>query len=253
LNILVIPDSHAHPEHNNRRYEWLGHMILDTKPDVVVDIGDFWDFPSLSSYESGAKKAFEGRQYKKDLNAGLDAQDRLFTVVRRAKRKLPRFIRTLGNHEDRITRAVDTDPVLNGTIGLEDLSSKQYGFEEYPFLQEVEVEGVHFAHYFVSGIAGRAISGEHPGYSLISKRLSSSVQGHSHLYDHCVRADGNGKRVHGLTVGCYQDYDAEWAGPVNRMWSRGVAVLKNVEAGDFDLEWVSLRHIKTAYGGLEGA
>ena len=37
---LVIPDPHAHPDHNNNRADWLGQLILDLKPDVVVNLGD---------------------------------------------------------------------------------------------------------------------------------------------------------------------------------------------------------------------
>lgn len=247
---LVIPDSHAHPSHNNDRYSWLGHLILEVKPDVVIDIGDWWDFPSLSSYEKGAKKAYEGRQYNKDLNAGLDAQDRMFSVIRKAKRKMPRFIRTIGNHEERILRAVDADPVLRDTIGYKDLQSAEYGWEEHPFLEEVIVDGVTYAHYFVSGIMGRPISGEHPAYSIISKRFTSSTQGHNHLFDYCIRTDAVGKRIHGCTVGCYQDYDADWAGPVNKMWNRGVVVKRNVEDGQYDLEYISMQTIRDAYKGI---
>ena len=130
---LVIPDSHAHPDFNNERYTWLGKLIHDTKPDVVVDIGDWFDMPSLCSYDRGTK-SFEGRSYKRDIEAGVDAQDRMFHEVRKHKKKLPRFVRTLGNHENRVNRAVELDRVLEGTISTKDFQSNEYGFEEYPFL-----------------------------------------------------------------------------------------------------------------------
>ena len=37
---LVIPDGHAHPDFHNKRAEWLGALIADVKPDVVINIGD---------------------------------------------------------------------------------------------------------------------------------------------------------------------------------------------------------------------
>jgi hypothetical protein len=132
---LVIPDSHAVPGFSNRRYDWLGHLINDIKPDVVIDIGDWFDMPSLNSYDKSAKKAYEGRKYAKDVEVGVEAQDRLLTIIRRAKRKMPRFVRCLGNHEYRIIKAIESDPVLEGTIGLSDLQSKEYLWEELPFQQ----------------------------------------------------------------------------------------------------------------------
>jgi len=83
---LIIPDSHAHPDHNNDRFEWLGKLIMDVKPDVVVNIGDMADMPSLSTYDRGTK-GFEGRRYKKDVDSVLDAQERMFEPIKKAKRR----------------------------------------------------------------------------------------------------------------------------------------------------------------------
>jgi len=244
---LIIPDSHAHPDFKNDRYTWLGHLINDVKPDVVVDIGDWFDMPSLCLYDKGLK-SFEGRRYMKDINAGLDAQDRMFSVIRKQKRKLPRFVRTLGNHEERINKAINRDPILEGTIGLGDLQSRHYGWEEYPFLHPVEVDGVTYQHYFTSGIMGRPIGGERHAQALILKQLRSCTQGHSHLFDYCVRSDVRGRKIHGCVVGVYQDYHADYAGPANRVWNPGVVIKRGVENGEYDLEHISLKRIKEAYG-----
>ena len=243
---LIIPDSHAHPEHNNKRYEWLGHLINDIKPDVVVDIGDWFDMPSLCSYDKG-KKSFEGRRYKKDIEAGLDAQERMFSIVKARKRKLPRFIRTLGNHEHRISRAVEMDPILEGTIGLSDLQSREYGWDEIPFLEPCLVDGITYQHYFTSGIMGRPISGERHAQALILRQLTSCTQGHSHLFDYCERTDAGGRKIAGCVVGVYQDYHADYAGPANRLWNAGVVVKRGVENGYYDIEHISLKRIKDAY------
>ena len=52
---LIIPDPHSHPNHHNKRAEWLGALIADVKPDVVINIGDVADMPSLCSYDKGTK------------------------------------------------------------------------------------------------------------------------------------------------------------------------------------------------------
>jgi hypothetical protein len=244
---LVIPDSHAHPDYNNDRYDYLGKLIVDIKPDVVVDIGDWWDMPSLCSYDKGTK-GFEGRRYKRDIEAGLDAQDRMFHPINKAKKRKPRFVRTLGNHERRILTAVSRDPVLEGTIGIEDLQSKEYGWEEYPFLEKVTIDGVTYSHYFVTGVSGRPISGEHPAHMLLVKNFTSSTMGHSHTFDHTTRAAANGRHLNGLVVGVYQDYHAEFAGPANDVWNAGVCICRDVEDGQYDLEHISLKRLKEEYG-----
>lgn len=243
---LIVPDSHAHPDHGNERYEWLGQLITDVKPDVVVDIGDWFDMASLCSYDKGTK-GFEGRRYRKDIEAGLDAQQRVYDITRRGKKKLPRFVRTLGNHEHRIVKAVDRDPVLEGTIGISDLRSKDYGWEEFSFLTPATIDGVTYQHYFTSGIMGRPISGERHAQSLVIKQMSSCTQGHSHLFDYCVRTDVLGRKIHGAVVGVYQDYHADYAGPANKLWSSGVVLKHDVQDGQYDLEYISMERIKRAY------
>lgn len=245
---LVIPDSHSHPEHKNDRYTWLGHLINDVKPDTVIDIGDWFDMPSLSSYDKG-KAQFEGRRYRSDLNAGIDAQNRLREVVRSAKRKLPRFVRTLGNHEYRIIRALERDPVLIGTIGLADLQSRDYGWEEHDFLNPVEIDGIRYCHYFTTGVKNLPVGGAHQAYTLLVKEHASCIMGHTHTRDSAIQRAGD-RFIQALVVGCYQDYDADWAGPANTKWNRGVYILRNVENGQFDEEWVSIGRIKAEYGGL---
>lgn len=245
---LIIPDSHSVPGKSNARYSWLGHLINDIKPDVVIDIGDWWDMESLCSYDKG-KAAFEGRRYQRDLAAGIEAQDRLSVIVRAAKRKLPRFVRTLGNHEYRIQRALDKDPVLIGTIGLQDLQSKEYGWEEYPYQVAVDIDGVSYAHNFITGVSGKPIGGENHAKMLLVKQLTSCTQGHSHLFDYCIRTDANGRRIQTCVVGSYLDYWSDWAGPANHLWVNGVVVKRNVEDGHYDLQHISINQLKAEYGG----
>jgi hypothetical protein len=245
--ILVIPDSHAHPDHNNDRYEWLANLVLDIKPDHVVDIGDWWDMPSLCSYDKGTR-SYEGRRYKKDINAGLDAQQKYFDITRAPKKKLPKHWRTLGNHENRINRAVEQDAILEGTISTADLMSKEYGFEEFGFLQPLYLEGIAFQHYFVSGTMGRPIGGENHAKALITKQFMSCVQGHSHTFDYARRTDASGRKLNGLVTGLYQDYVAPYAASTAKLHDTGVSVLRNVEDGNYDLQWISMAAIKREYG-----
>ena len=125
---LIIPDAHAKPKDNFRRFEWLGELILQEMPDVIVDIGDWWDMPSLCSYDKGMK-SFEGRRYKDDIEAGHRADQLAFGPIvkynntrSRLKKKqyAPLLLRTRGNHEQRINKAVERQAELEGVIGFSD-------------------------------------------------------------------------------------------------------------------------------------
>jgi Calcineurin-like phosphoesterase len=261
LKILVIPDSHASSHFRNDRFTWLGKYIIDTKPDVIVNIGDMADMPSLCSYDKG-KKSFEGRRYKADIEAVHDAQHKLFAPidaynkqqkVNKAKQYKPRLILTLGNHENRINRAIEDSAQLEGTISTQDLHYEQHGWEVIPFLEPININGVNFCHYFTSGVMGRPIGGEHVAYSLITKQLASCVQGHSHLRDFGERTNAEGKRILGLVVGCYLEPEQreEYAKEANKLWWKGVVMLHDVANGEYEPEFVNIKQLKARYGQTE--
>ncbi len=248
---LVVPDIHAHWEHDNERADWLGKLIVEVKPDVLINIGDQADMPSLSGYDQG-KRTFQGRTYKADINAHLEFQERMWEPVLRQKKRLPYSIFCIGNHEHRITRAINSQPELDGAIGLNDLQLKRYYDKVVDYdgntPGSIDVDGVVYGHFFISGISGRSISSEHSAYQLLTKNFKSSTCGHSHLLDFCTRTSADGSRLMGLVAGCYQDYNADWAGEANKLWWRGVVVKRNVEDGYYEPQFISLESLKKEFG-----
>ena len=253
-SLLVIPDQHAHPDFNNDRADWLGQYIKESRPDVVVNIGDAADLASLSTYDKG-KASFAARNYEADIEAHLDFQARLWEPMRRAKKRRPERYILEGNHEFRIKRALETQPELGGDkfgISFRDLDFDSY----YDFVVEyvgdtpgvLALEGVNFAHFFISGIMGKPIGGLHHASSLLAKNSESSVCGHSHTADFATRTTVSGRKINGLVAGVFQDYHSPWAGNRNDLWWRGVVVLRNVENGNFDPEFISLDKLRREYG-----
>jgi len=244
---LVIGDSHSKPGISNARYTWLGRMIAAEKPDVIIDIGDFYDMESLCGWDKG-KRAFQGREYKKDIEHGLDAQDRIEAELKKVKGYKPKKIRCLGNHENRISRVVEDQAEFYGTLTRSHFQSEEYGWEEHDYLEPVKVDGIAYCHSFASGIMGRPISGENPAASLLNKKKMSCIIGHNHVLDFATRNDAMGKKMSAVSVGCFFEHDEAYAGPqVNRMWDRGIVILNDVQAGEFDFEWWSMRRIKGKY------
>ena len=247
---LVIPDTHAHYEHNNDRADWLAQLIIDVKPDVVVHIGDSADLPSLSGYDKG-KRSFHGKTYRADIDAHLEFQDRLWSPVRSRKKRLPRAVFCVGNHEQRIHKALDLSPELDGTIGFKDLHLGEWYDDIVPYEGGtpgvIDVDGIEYAHYFASGTMGRPAGGEHAAYTLLTKRHKSSTCGHLHTADFCVRPSGSSGRIMASVVGCYQDYTNDWVGEAATYWWRGVLIKHNVDNGQYDPEWVSLDRMKKMY------
>ena len=230
MNLLVIGYPHAHPDYDNSRFTTLGKYIAREKPQIIVCIGDMADMPSLSSYDRGTK-GFEGRRYKKDVSAVIDAQKKLFTPINRVRGYKPKLHMCMGNHEDRIVRAVNTTPELDGAIGLHDLKYEDFGWKVTPFKRSVVIQGISFSHYFTSGVAGRPISSVHIGHALVTKLHCSAVQGHSHLFNHSEQTRPDGQKIFGLSVGCYSHpkYTESWCQDTEYQWWRGVIMLEGLD------------------------
>src|SRR3990167_6907463 len=214
--ILVIPDAHVKPGVKNDRFRWLGKFILDNRPDKIVCLGDFGDLSSLSSYDIG-KRCFEGRRYKDDVKAVIVAQEVLFSSIRayneearrlHEKTYKPNLYMLLGNHENRINRANNNDSKLEGTIGVEDLKYKEFGWKVSGYLDVVHIDGIAFSHYFTSGVMDKPISGVTPARNILLKNSGAScIQGHQHILDVHTMNLINGLRVWGIVAGCFLDLD----------------------------------------------
>lgn len=250
---LVVGDTHAHPDHDNTRADLLSALIQDIKPDVYVHIGDSADMASLSTYDKGMSY-FVGRNYKDDINSHLEFEDRVWGPVKRQKKKLPYRVFCIGNHEDRISRALSRAPELAGAISMKDLDLETIyddvvPYDGYGTPGTIEIDGVAYGHYVVAGISGRPLGGIHQGYQLLQKRHQSTTVGHSHVFSYDRQNFNKGTKIlHGLSLPCFVDYPVDWAGNVIDLWSRGVVIKRDVSDGNYDLEYVSLKRLQEVYG-----
>lgn len=252
---MVVPDCHVTPGVPNDRILWAGRMALDLRPDVIINLGDFADMEALCSYDRG-KKDFEGRRYKSDIahtrealklfNQPIDEYNASRISNKKAQYK-PRKIMLGGNHEYRIVRATQVQPELEGTIELENLGYEEYGWEVIPYEQPIEVDQIYYSHFFPSGVKGEAISGYNLASNLLAKHHVSCTVGHSHIADYAVRALPNGKKIHGLSAGCYLDHDPKFALNTSHLWWRGIVMKYDVEDGDYDISFYSIERIKRLY------
>lgn len=250
--ILVLPDVQAKPGHDFTFLNKIGKYICEKQPDVVVCIGDFADMESLSSYDVG-RKSFEGRRYKNDVAASHAAMEALLSPLwhynehaakNHKQRYKPRMVLTLGNHEQRIERAVDSDPKLEGVLSLEDLKYEEYGWEVYPFLDVVVVDGVAFSHYFTSGTMGRPATS---AAAQLNKKHMSCVAGHQQGLQIATGHRADGKRLTSIIAGSCYEHDEDYMGPQGNKHWRGILVLHEVNDGEFDPMFVSLPYLNKKY------
>jgi hypothetical protein len=243
---MVIPDVQAKPNVSHEHLRWIANYAIEKRPDVVVQIGDWADMPSLSLYDKG-KRCYEGRRYVKDIEAANFSLHLFEETIAKHNRENPadkynpRKVITLGNHEYRIERATQLDASLDGKLRPDDLDFEKAGWEVHPFLEVVEIDGVEYSHYFISGSMGRPVSS---AAALLKTRGRSATMGHVQRMD--VSYHPQTQQI-GMFCGvCYQ-HDEDYLGPQGNECPRQVIMKHEVEAGRYDLMAVSLRYLEKRY------
>lgn len=249
---FVIPDCQVRDGDDFSYLTAIGNYIVRKQPDVIINLGDFADMPSLSSYDVG-KKSFEGRRYTTDIQAARRAMAALTDPIKehnaRAKKNKekqyrPRMILTLGNHENRIHRAVENDAKLDGVLSVDDLGYQEFGWETHDFLDVVIVDGIAYSHYFVTGVAGRPAS---TAMAQLRKTNMSSISGHQQGLQIATGSRADGVRLQSVIAGSCYEHNEDYLGPQGNQHWRGVLMLHDVKDGEFDMMQVKLDWLKRKY------
>ena len=253
---LVIPDTQVKPNQPIDHLRWARLYAVDKKPDVIIHIGDHFDMPSLSSWDIG-KKSFEGRRYTDDIESGIKGMEAFIAPIREEQQRLiknkhkqwnPRLVFTLGNHEQRIERAIEADPKLDGLIGYHDFKLDEFGFEVYDFLEVAVIDGIAYSHYFTSGVMGRPVSSAR---NMLSKKMMSCVMGHVQDKDIAFARRADGKNILGLFAGIFYQHDEDYlTAQTNGSW-RGIWMLNEVDDGSCEEMPITLTYLRKRYGEAE--
>jgi hypothetical protein len=241
---IVIPDTQTKAGVPTAHLGWIGQFIADEYDGTdltVIHLGDHWDMPSLSSYDKG-KRAMEGRRYVQDIDAGNAA----FNLLHDGFAHVPaRRVFLLGNHEDRITRAAESDAQLDGVVSLEHLDTEYW--ETHAFREPVSIDGIVYAHYFYNPMTGRPYSGAN--LELRLKQVGHSfTMGHQQGRKWAQYDTIQGSHL-GLVVGSCYVHDEDYLGPQTVNYWRGIVVCHQVERGQYDPMFVSLDYLARRYEG----
>lgn len=243
---LIIGDLQAREDSPTRHIDWIAQAINDYQPDVVVQIGDAFDMPSLSSHDERGSKNLEGKRYEKDIAAG----NKVFEILNNSVTHKCKKYFLYGNHEQRIERAINKDPKLDGTIGYHHFSTGA-GWKHVGYYNgspgQIEIDRVCYAHYFANPNTGKPISGT------IQNKLKqigqSFVQGHVQGLSRGEVQYATGKTINGAVCGSSYLQDESYKGAANFHW-RGIVVLNEVGNGGYSDMALSLDYLCRKYEGM---
>lgn len=242
-----IPDTQVKPGVPTAHLTACGNYLADKRPDVIVMIGDWWDFPSLSSYDTVGAVGWEDKSLLADLEAGRDAMADMLRPIRAVSGYRPRMEFFMGNHEDRLRRARE-DPLnrrFAGFLSDSQLGLKQFGWTVNPFLKIKRIDGILYSHYFINprSLMNRPLAGSIE--NKLDKLGSSFSMGHQQTMQIGSVFTATGERRRGLVCGAFYEHEEEYLGPQkNSQHWRGMVMKHEVHAGDYDMMEVSLPYLK---------
>lgn len=252
---FIVPDTQVRPGVPTDHIDWIAQAIVDYKPDVVVHLGDHWDFASLNSHEQPGSAPMEGQRYEADLQSGDEAFARLCgpmesEVARLEKNKKrswrPRKVFLTGNHEARADRVATNDPKWSGHIGSDNCDIRDW--ERHPFLEVVEIDGILYSHYFQNTHSGRPIGGTI--VNRLTKIGQSFCMGHVQGLDIGTKLMGSGKTWWGFVAGSAYTHIENYRGAQGQRHWRGCLVLNEVDNGECCPMPLSLAYLSRKYTGL---
>lgn len=223
----------------------IGAYIAKKQPDIIVQIGDWFDNAALSSYDRGQLSA-EGRRLAEDIKAGNEAIRIIDSYITSVSGYNPRKVVTLGNHEDRIQRYVNEQPALAGFLGNHLYHFEQYGWEVYDFLTPCIIEDIAFVHYVVAVNTGKPLGNALAGR--LEKVGTSFVMGHQQTFAYHERSlQLTGDMQMALVVGACYDHDEPYKGVQGNHHFRGCVMLYEVQDGYAMHKKITLRHMRDVY------
>lgn len=191
--ILIVPDCHV-PFEDKKAFKLMLKVGKALKPDIIITLGDFADFYSVSSHSKDANRVHLLEEEVAAVNTRLNDLDKLG-----AKRKI--FIE--GNHCDRLSRYLsDKAPALFNTVRTKNLFElPRRGWEFVPYKNHIKVGKVHFTHD-----TGKA--GKYAHYQSMDDFQSSVVIGHTHRLGYTVIGNAKGKPHVATMLGWLGDINA---------------------------------------------
>lgn len=256
---IVIPDTQVRPGVRTDHLVWIARFISDHRePDHIQIMGDWWDMPSLSSWSKKGSLETEGKRIQQDRDAGYAAMERFFDELI-AQGALPDSVGfTEGNHEQRLDRALNDDPRLEGLIDRDTF----YGLQDFPiteskrFMDPMHVDGVNYCHLFdinANGDTTGRRAGQPSADVQVRRVRGSSVAGHKQGYSVAHRTHPYAvpweRETFAVIAGSCYLHNEHYRGPTDGYEPRGIVVIDDLNGwGMGSPRLVKMKYLEENYG-----
>ena len=248
--VCVIPDAHDAPKIPKDRFRWIGKHIRKSKPNHVIQIGDFLSLDSCCWHIDNA--TMQARKNKgtfiEDINSFDDALYELDKGI--GKTKTIKHV-TLGNHEFRLWKWEDNNPEYYN-MGKNKLlkTLKKYGWTASEYGEFYFIDGVGFTHIPFNTM-GREFGGVNVERNIGQNSVFDLVFGHTHKFNdvRCAKIRKS-KYVRVVNAGCAlpQHHVESYAKLSTTGWFWGLCELTIFDNHIQDVSTISMTTLEDMYG-----
>lgn len=247
--VLAIGDAHDSPHLPDKsRFQWMGRHANATRPDHIVQIGDWFTFDSCTQHDgNGTIRGRSKPTFRADMKSGAASMDAFNAELSYNPEKYV----TLGNHENRADQWENDNPETEGMLGAEYrylFRSKGWAHTEYG--DWLFIGGVGFTH-IPSNQLGKAYGGMVPENAVARDAVFDIVFGHTHK-DRNVTVpklgSNNHVRVYNVGSSLPHGHIETYARHSATGWSYGVHDLVIQHGHIRDWAHVSMIELETRYG-----
>ena len=225
--IVILPDTHT-PNHHYQSINPILQFIKFYKPDILIQLGDFCDWDSVSSYE--ASKENDIVTIEKEISSA----NLLLDEIDKACPKNCKKIMLGGNHEARYAAFVVKRGCELSFKRMKDFSRWEIeydlynrGWDSFGYGSHVQIGKVVFTHGFFTGPnAARRMADCFPGRNVIFGHT------HQHLIYNCL--DEHDFPIESESIGTLSRFDLSYLKgkpPIN--WVHMFEYIDMMENGRF--------------------
>lgn len=218
------------PYHDALSHIAVEKFIAKYRWDVYLNLGDFIDFDSISSFSEGRPRLVNGKSINRDIAEANKILDRHQAIIRKRNPKA-KFVILEGNHEERTERFLDVHPQFEGLLDVPTLLHlKDRGFEWVPSW----TTGKPYTIGKASFIHGTSSTGKYHVYKMADDYGDNIFCGHSHDMMCIPKASKlhPDKVIVGQSIGCLCTDMPYMKGRPSK-WQQGFAVFYFQPDGSF--------------------
>lgn len=259
MKVLVLPDKQVRLGAPVEHIKAAGNLIVDEKPDVIIDLGDHYDMASLTKYEKPGGTYLEGMRVMDDIQSGHDAMDLLLQPLREFNQKQrdnktklyrPDMYFLTGNHEERLNKIAKESAKFEGVFDEVWTTIESFGWTILPFLDVLEVGGVSYSHYFENDKSSHPIGRAH---LMMNKRHKSLTCGHQQGLDYFVSPTKvKGKQLQCMIAGSFYMHDEHYKSKLTNTHWNGLIIKDNCAGGEYDPRFIRTSTLLEEYGSEGG-